>query len=249
MELLGNTYWKKKPGYIDLCYQSVLHNCSNCFDIILLDEKNIEDYLPEINKYNLKQLSIPQKVDFYRYLLLEKYGGLWIDADILVLKCLCPYYKKLDKYDYIGFGCGFDKKTCKKSMNGYSRPLNWMMASKPNTDFIKCIKNNAIDKIQNQNNIEYHGIGKQILKKEKDWDYYHVNSKCQEYDSEGNKLNRIFNKFNNNDCDEERYFFPFYNTSPGLPDWFKALSVDELKNTNLDIKPIIDSAFSPKINC
>ena len=254
-------YWetpigKKKPGYIDLCYQSVLHNCSNCFDIILLDEKNIEDYLPEINKYNLKQLSIPQKVDFYRYLLLEKYGGLWIDADILVLKCLCPYYKKLDKYDYIGFGCGFDKKTCQKNMNGYSRPLNWMMASKPNTNFIKCIKNNAIDKIQNQNNIEYHGIGKQILakchdklKKEEDWDYYHVNSKCQEYDSEGNKLNRIFNKFNNNDCDEERYFFPFYNTSPGLPDWFKALSVDELKNTNLDIKPIIDSAFRPKINC
>jgi hypothetical protein len=33
-------YWqtlpgKKKPGYIDLCYQSVKHNCSNCFDIIL----------------------------------------------------------------------------------------------------------------------------------------------------------------------------------------------------------------------
>ena len=31
--------------------------------------------------------------------------------------------------------------------------------------FIKCIKNSAIDKIQNQNNIEYHGIGKQILAK------------------------------------------------------------------------------------
>jgi hypothetical protein len=64
-----------------------------------------------------------------------------------------------------------------------------------------------------------------------------------------NKISGLFNKFNNSDCDEERYFFPFYNTSPGLPDWFKALSVDELKNTDLDIKPIIDSAFSPKINC
>jgi len=254
-------YWetpigKQKPGYIDLCYQSVLHNCSNCFNIILLDEKNIKNYIPEISKYKLEKLSIPQKVDFYRYLLLEKYGGLWIDADILVLKCLCSYYKNLDKYDYVGFGCGFDKKTCKNSMNGYSRPLNWMMASKPNTDFIKCIKNSAIDKIENQNDIAYHGIGKQILakchdklKKEKDWTYYHVKSKCQEYDSNGNKLNNIFNKFNNNDCDNERYFFPFYNTSPGLPDWFKSLSVNELKKIDLDIKPIIDSAFSSKLNC
>jgi hypothetical protein len=253
-------YWetpigKKKPGYIDLCHQSALHNCSNCFTIISLNEHNIKNYLPNIEQYNLKNLAIPQKVDFYRYLLLEKYGGLWIDADIIILKCLCPYYKKLKNHDYVGFGCGFDKKTCKKSMDGYSRPLNWMMASRPNTDFMKCIKDNAIEKIENQNKIEYHGIGKDILakchdklKKEKNWSYYHVGSKCQEYDSFGNKLNRIFTNFNNTDC-SDRYFFPFYNTSPGLPDWFKELSADELKNSTLNINHIIKEAFSKKEKC
>ena len=51
-------YWetlpgKTKPGYIDLCYESVLYNCSECFDIILLDEKTIYNYLPEIRNIDL----------------------------------------------------------------------------------------------------------------------------------------------------------------------------------------------------
>ena len=253
-------YWetpqnKIKPGYIDLCYNSVIHNCSNCFNVILLDNKNIYQYIPDLDKYNLVNLSIPQKVDLYRYILLEKYGGLWIDADILVLKCLCKFYKKLDQYDYVGFGCGYDNKTCGLKNNGYGRPLNWMMASKPNTEYLKCIKNNALEKINNQEKIRYHGIGKDVLKEchdnlknKKNWKYYHVNSKCNEYDSYGNKLNNIFKNFNNTDC-SERYFFPFYNTAPGLPQWFKELSVDELKNQDLDIKPIIKEAFKSKCNC
>ena len=253
-------YWetpqnKIKPGYIDLCYNSVLHNCSDCFNIILLDEKNIYQYIPNLDDYKLDHLAIPQKVDLYRYILLEKYGGLWIDADILVLKCLCGYYKKLDKYDYVGFGCGFDKKTCGEINNGYGRPLNWMMASKPNTPYLKCIKDSALEKINTQGKINYHGIGKDVLKQchdhlkeSKNWDYYHVNSKCNEYDSEGNKLNNIFKKFNNNDC-SDRYFFPFYNTAPGLPQWFKELSIDELKDLNINTKPIIKEAFQVKSKC
>ena len=73
-------------------------------------------------------------------LLLDKYGGIWIDADIIVLKCLCPYYKHLQNVDYVGFGCGFNKQKCKEPMNGYRRPLNWLMMSRPKTDFIQCIK-------------------------------------------------------------------------------------------------------------
>lgn len=253
-------YWetpkfKQKPGYIDLCYQSVAHNCSDCFNVILLDDKNIINYINNINDYDLDHLSIPQKVDLYRYILLEKYGGLWIDADILVLKCLCGYYKKLDKYDYVGFGCGYDKKTCGNMNNGQGRPLNWMMASKPHTPYLKCIKDSALEKINTKGKLNYHGIGKDVLKQCHDylkensnWDYYHVNSKCNEYDSQGNKLNNIFKNFNNNDC-SDRYFFPFYNTAPGLPQWFKELSVEELKDLNINTKPIIKKAFETKSKC
>jgi len=40
------------------------------------------------------------------------------------------------------------------------------------------------------------------------------------------------NKFNWEDCQEERIFFPLYNTAPGYPDWFKELTEEELKHSN-----------------
>jgi len=258
-------YWetlpnKIKPGYIDLCINSVKHNCGNCFNIIILDNKNIYNYLPEIKNMDLSKLNLPQKVDYYRYNLLEKYGGVWLDADILVVKCICPFYKKLNSSDYVGFGCGHDLNTCSKTLNGYSRPLNWFMISKKNTSFIKCVKNKAEKKINDLNiynkKISYHGIGKDILQecynnmnKDSIWKYEHIPSKCQEFDTKGNKLNNIMIKFDWEDCEEERIFFPLYNTAPGYPDWFKELSEDELKNNDSYLKPLIDKAFQIKSFC
>ena len=247
---------KKKPGYIDLCYESVMHNCSNCFNIIYLDELNIKKYIPEINQYNISHLKIQHKADFYRYLLLEKYGGMWIDADVLVLKCLCKYYKNLDHYDYLGFGCGYNKKFCSKSLYGYGSPLNWIMGSKPKSKFMQCIISKVKDKINSNDKVKYHEIGRSTLKKchdelreSENWSYYHVPSKCNEYDNNGNKLNNIFKDFDNSQCSNERYFFPFYNTAPGYPQWFKDLKSDEIKNYDLPIKMIIKEAFSSKDKC
>ena len=247
---------KKKPGYIDLCYQSVLHNCSNCFQINYLNEQNIKEYLPDLDSYNIGHLRIQHKSDIYRYLLLQKYGGLWIDADILVLKCLCKYYKNLDNHDYVGFGCGYDKKFCGQTLMGYGSPLNWIMGSKPNTKYLNCIVSNVKDKLKDNEKFKYHEIGKNILKKchdklkeSENWNYYHVQSKCNEYDNEGNKLNDIFKSYDHSKCNKERYFYPFYNTAPGYPQWFKDLSCDEIKNYDLPIKNIIQEAFSSKENC
>jgi len=101
--------------------------------------------------------------------------------------------------------------------------------------------------------ISYHGIGKDILQecyinrnKESEWNYEHISSKCQEFDTKGNKLNNIMNKFNWEDCQEERIFFPLYNTAPGYPDWFKELTEEELKHSSSYLKPLIDKAFELK---
>jgi hypothetical protein len=259
-------YWetlpgKKKPGYIDLCINSVKFNCAKCFNIIVLDDKSIIKYLPEIKSINFSNLELPQKVDYYRYALLEKYGGVWLDADIMVLKCICPFFKKLNNVDYVGFGCGYDQSICKETLYGYSKPLNWFMISKKDTPFIKCVKNKAYSKIieTNKNNkkLPYHSIGKVVLSecydklnKKDSWNYSHIPSKCQEYDTKGNKLNNIMKQFEYKDCEDERIFFPLYNTAPGYPDWFKNLSEEDIKNNNdLFIKPIIDKAFEDNEDC
>jgi hypothetical protein len=258
-------YWetkpgKKKPGYIDLCLNSIKHNCGKCFKVIILDEKTVYDYLPEMSDIDLSKLELPQKVDYYRYCLLEKYGGVWLDADILVIKCICPFYNKLKNSDYVGFGCGYDQNVCSNTLYGYSKPLNWFMISKPGTPFIKCVKGNAERKIMEANlrktQLPYHEIGKVILSECYDklnsgsgkdkWSYEHIPSKCQEYDTLGNKLNNIMIDFNWRDCVDERIFFPLYNTAPGYPDWFKDLTVDELKTEETYLKPLITMAFDEK---
>jgi hypothetical protein len=264
-------YWetlpgKNKPGYIDLCLDSVYHNCNKCFNIVVLDNNSIYQYLPELNnnkilKAKLDKLLLPQKVDYYRYCLLEKYGGVWLDADIMVLKCIYPYYQKLEEYDYVGFGCGYDKSVCSKTMNGFGKPLNWFMISRPNTDFIKCVKNKAHEIIKDNNNnlsnnVGYHNLGKVLLDKcykelnsKNGWTYYHVSSKCQEYNTKGEKLNNIMKKFSWEDCIDERFFFPLYNTAPGYPDWFKNKSKEQLMNEESYLKPIIEIAFSNNNSC
>jgi len=259
-------YWetlsgKTKPGYIDLCIDSVKFNCGRCFEIIVLDNNTITDYLPELKELDLTFLHLPQRVDYYRYSLLEKYGGVWIDADILVLKCICPFYNKLKKHDYVGFGCGHEYDICQRTLHGYTKPLNWFMMSRPHTKFIQCVKstteNRIVDALHNNRELEYHEIGKDVLEHcyremmndNDEWDYGHIPSKCQEYDSSGNVLDNIMIDFNWQDCKGKRIFFPLYNTAPGYPDWFRNLTPEELKNSDSYLRPLIETAYEEKQSC
>ncbi|MDT2895506.1 MULTISPECIES: capsular polysaccharide synthesis protein [Lactococcus] len=58
--------------------------------VILLTEKNIEKFIPEIpkviiEKVNKKEISIQVFSDLIRAALLYKYGGIWIDSTVLTL--------------------------------------------------------------------------------------------------------------------------------------------------------------------
>ncbi len=248
-------YWENKPGvkkrpeYLDLCFESVKKNCSDSFDIILLNEKTVHNYLPNLRKDLDKKLSIPQKTDYIRYLLLYKYGGIWLDTDIIVVKDLTPIYKKLEKYDYVGAGC--HENDCTKT--GHPRPTNWLMMSRPNTKFIKmCI--DECDKLLDENESledKYFLIGRELmwdkinLLMKEGWDYYHIDSKCQERDSSDVKYKNhrfISNESIDKNCLGKTYFVPVYNTAPGFPEWFKNLTKDEIMNSDLLVAKIFKLA-------
>ena len=255
-------YWENKkgttrPGYIDLCIDSVKNHCGKCFNIIVCNEKTIYKYIPEVQQYSekLDALPIPQKVDIYRYYLLEKYGGAWVDADTICLKCLCPVYKKLKDYEYVGVGNGYSVAEHKKTRSNYNKPLNWMIMSRPHDPYIKCVKDEATARLGDKLE-RYHQFGKEVLwkclkkRREEDpnWEYYHLPSICNEYDSKANVLNMIFDKFETQDCLKERYIFPLYHT--GAPtghkyqDWFKKMSKRELLKSNFPVSPIFRQAFA-----
>jgi len=138
MNLSGNKnkyplwlYWENKkgtkcPAYIDMCFETVKLHC-NSFDIKILNEKTITDYIdvhPNINK--VKQIA--HKADYFRYKLLYKHGGCWLDSDMIVMKSFDEIVKLLDKHLFLIRG---DQHT-------YS--INFLAAKANHPIFEACIK-------------------------------------------------------------------------------------------------------------
>lgn len=183
------TYWENKGkrtepyGHIKLCFETMKKHYKK-YNFVILDPKTIKEYLPDIRS-DLSDLLIAQKVDYYRVALLQKYGGIWIDADTIALKDLDIVFEKLDNgYDFVGFGC-----TGMKCFNGYPNPSNGVMGSRKNGKLMTCCLK-KLDNMLNSNNKEhdYFDLGKKVIWKcmneLQPYDYYHFSS---EYDGSRNK--------------------------------------------------------------
>jgi len=124
-------YWdninnSRTPSIISLCHQTMEKQKS--FNVIKLDSSNIYTYLPELIPYKMlfEPLKLAHRVDIYRVFLLYKYGGLYLDADIIVMRDPIETIKPLEQFEYVGFGCtGY-----KCEADGYSQPSNSIMASR-----------------------------------------------------------------------------------------------------------------------
>ena len=246
-------YWEDKPNstkplYLDMCYKTIKRNCPK-FKIRLLNKQTVKNFLPDLrDDLDNKLERIPMKTDYIRYNLLYRYGGIWLDSDIIVFKDLSELVKKLEQYEYIGFGCHDGDSKCKASMYGYPKPANWVMISRKNSLLLKyCIdKSNKLLDIHDNSyfNTHYHILGRNLIwdciqeikNKDKYWDYLHMSSKCIERNSKGRKYtNKVNMTMENIDtyCKNKMYFTPIYNTSPGFPKWFLDLSETEILNSTL----------------
>lgn len=179
-------YWdtidgKETPDFIKLCLKTVDKHCSNSFDIVRLNKDNIYKYIPEIEKYKdkMKDLIIAHKVDIYRIMLLYKFGGIYMDADLICLRDPIEIVQKLNKYDFVGFGC-----TGAKCSYGYGQPSNWLLASRPNSLLMASVLKHLLNKIEKQDKFSYHDLGKMViweeltkLIKEDNYEYFHYPNK------------------------------------------------------------------------
>jgi mannosyltransferase OCH1-like enzyme len=254
-------YWENKdekptPPIIEICLEIMIKRLSNNFRIIKLDQNSINEYIPEIKERNhiLDKLIIAHRVDYYRVLLLNKYGGLYLDADIIVLNNLEDIIEKLRDYDYIGFGC-----TGYRCTNGYGKPSNWAMASKPNGIMISRLKNyleNTLDTI-GKNEIDYHTFGKlaiwkildELIKNE-NYKYYHYDSeKIGTRDIEGrwitNEMLVSKNKIKFND-ENNLYLIVFYNSDAEkiLDNYFRNKTKEDLLRDNTNISYFLRKGYN-----
>lgn len=254
-------YWdtlegKTMPVYIEICLDTVTKHCESSFNIIRLSSQNIYDYIPEVKKYSnyLDKLAIAHKVDIYRLFLLHKYGGLYLDADIICLRDPIEIIGKLNDYDFVGFGC--TGNVCK---NGYGKPSNWILASRQNGILMGRCKNAVINKIVNDEKIDYkdnyHDLGKMIiwseiekLQKESNYIYYqYPNTIDGSRDINGHWINTDI-VFSNipvvYDDEKNMMFYVFYNS--GISDNIKKMNKTELLNSNYNYSKFAKRALGYK---
>lgn len=161
-------YWENlnnstMPEYIKLCRETLWKHCYDSFVVVELDEQNIKRFLPELDIP--EDLIIQHKVDYYRIALLKKYGGLYLDSDIIVMRDPIEIIHKLDNSDFIGFGC-----TGNKCTNGSGYPSNAIMASRPNGILMTNILNALDVKLKTKSKIpfDYFDLGKYVIWQELD---------------------------------------------------------------------------------
>lgn len=92
------TFWEpagRVPGYISACMRT-WKNLPDA-EVVLLDYSTLDRYLPAelAAQLTCRELSMPKQVDAYRAALLERWGGVWLDADTVVT----PSVRELEAFD------------------------------------------------------------------------------------------------------------------------------------------------------
>ena len=243
------SYWENKPGktrpeYIDLCYETFSKHNRHDFDIKILDEKTVYDYLPDLRK-DINNLPLPQKSDYVRIALLYKYGGIWLDADTIVVRNLKPIIDKLNEgFDFIGFGCSYD--ICDKEISGFPKPSNQAQACKKNSKLVKLVLEKLDKKLNEKKNtghdFGYFDLGKlviwdalQELMKDKEYKYYHYNSSFDgSRDKSGHWINwkNHFSILPTEFLNQDDLFFVFLVNNKYATEypWFNKLSRKQILN-------------------
>jgi mannosyltransferase OCH1-like enzyme len=100
-------YWEQtkdtfKPAYIELCIETIYRHCKD-FEIRMTTERTIPGYIdlhPQF--YNMSEVA--HKADYIRYKLLHKYGGMWLDCDMIVMRDMGEIVNLISEKEFLIHG-------------------------------------------------------------------------------------------------------------------------------------------------
>ena len=207
---LTHDQWRR-PEYENVCLETVQRHCAHSFQIVPLDRYSIYKYVPDLPGDVWVKCSPAQRMDLMKWELLSRYGGLFLDADVVVLRDLLPVLAKLKDHDCVVFG-----QDGGGSIRTYStptspsmcppvvvpKPLTWAIASRPAGRLVTMARNRAYWLIHNDPHRLYvspHAIGRETMwhcmeqlrheavgcANAQSWSYFHVSSVCAEQDRFG----------------------------------------------------------------
>lgn len=95
---------KPMPGYLQLCIDTWYKNIPD-LKVHFVNHSNLNEYLGNLYPLDqLKKLSYAKQSDIISAALLEKYGGLFIDVDTIIISDLFEIFAKFDDNKLVGFG-------------------------------------------------------------------------------------------------------------------------------------------------
>jgi len=113
------TYWETqpgqtKPGYIELCQESLKKNCGKNFEI-----HTYSNYVTPLPLF-----SINHKTDWLKANLIYNNGGFWIDADMVVVKDLAPLISLVEEHGFAGIPGFFGAKRHNKLLGDWIEEMS-----------------------------------------------------------------------------------------------------------------------------
>ena len=136
-----------------------LHSNNNQnYTIKLLNRSNIENYIDIPKDIEFDKLQVQHQADYIRIAVIYKYGGIWLDSDIIVLNNLNDLFKYLEEND--GFFI-----TEQKILYNYDKWIyNGIFGSKANTPLLKeCLHKMTNILTTKKQNIAWVEIGNLLL--------------------------------------------------------------------------------------
>lgn len=127
-------YWhdEKTPELITYCIQKI-RKLHKQYDVHILNKSNINKFIDIEVEVLLHKMPIANLSDFIRLKLLHKYGGIWLDASIIINKPLDQFmYVEQNIYDVIGYYNAEQTQQARLPVID-----SWLIAAPLHSEFIK----------------------------------------------------------------------------------------------------------------
>lgn len=144
-------YWDgDKSLFVEKCIESWRVK-NRDHRVIVLDRDNIGEYLTGIDIGGMRHAGRSVEVsDYVRLLVLERYGGIWVDASTVCNKSVNEWVHRLSpRYEYVGFMVSNRKYMGEFRRRGVGEPYlgedvrrkimieSWFMAVERGSEFIR----------------------------------------------------------------------------------------------------------------
>ncbi|MBE9586618.1 hypothetical protein IM792_19370 [Mucilaginibacter sp. JRF] len=94
-------YWEgTAPEWIKKCRESIFAHAPN---VCLISPESFAELRDIDTDIDLSGLYVAHRADYIRAFLLARYGGIWIDADCMLMRSIEPLIDSLKHYDFMGY--------------------------------------------------------------------------------------------------------------------------------------------------